>query len=448
MKAIINCSTPKCEWPTEYFEGINPYMLPVLGRPLIEYYLDFLAISGIQEVLIVWEDYDEDAVHILGDGSRWGIKLEYTVCSGDCISQDVVSKNTVFADGDQVLFLDGFFFPLYDKDARKIPMLPKDWQKIRIMGGKVEDALDLCPCREIKIPSLTAYYDLNMSLLSTSSGCLILKSYSTEPGVFMGMNDIIMRSARLTAPFIIGNNSQVEVGAQVGPNSIVGDTCIIDKNTVLTRTMIFDKTYIGADLDMNGKIIWGNYIIDPVAGVKVQFSDSFFTSAMREGAVPRAIRRLFEIPLCLLLAAYMTPFYLLFKIFGLPKYDHFRCSCPKNGKSMSFYLRRYPYAKGFRYALFFKLGLDKYAGLLQVLNGNLDLIGDSAWDCDTEEQNLKRYKQYAPGLFTYADSLLHVNSFEKLIDDLYYKHNRTLKTDLQLILRTFVGRFFAGAPHE
>jgi len=60
--------------------GLSKQMLPVYDKPMIYYPLSMLMLAGIREILIITTAEDQGMyMRLLGDGSQWGLKFDYTV---------------------------------------------------------------------------------------------------------------------------------------------------------------------------------------------------------------------------------------------------------------------------------------------------------------------------------------------------------------------------------
>lgn len=60
--------------------GISKQLLPVYDKPMIYYPLSVLLLAGIQDILIITTAEDKDGfVRLLGDGSQWGVTLNYAI---------------------------------------------------------------------------------------------------------------------------------------------------------------------------------------------------------------------------------------------------------------------------------------------------------------------------------------------------------------------------------
>lgn len=120
--------------------GVSKQLLPVYDKPMIYYPLSVLMLAGIRDILIITTPEDKASFQrLLGDGSQFGIVLEYAVqpspdglAQAFIIGEDFIGHESVcLILGDNMFWGQGFSPMLRDAASRK--------EGATVFGYKVQD---------------------------------------------------------------------------------------------------------------------------------------------------------------------------------------------------------------------------------------------------------------------------------------------------------------------
>ena len=109
-------------------KGVSKQLLPIYDKPMIYYPLSVLMLAGIQDILIITTPEDKESFErLLGDGSQFGVRLQYAIQpSPDGLAQAFIIGEAFIGDsnvclvlGDNIFYGQGFTPMLKQAVARQ-----------------------------------------------------------------------------------------------------------------------------------------------------------------------------------------------------------------------------------------------------------------------------------------------------------------------------------------
>ena len=123
--------------------GVSKQLLPVYDKPMVYYPLSVLMLAGIRDVLVISTPEDIGQYkRLLGDGSHWGIKLQYKIqlepkglAEAFILGEDFIGEDSVcLILGDNI-----FYGTDFSEQLETVVKRTKLSQKATIFGYTVKD---------------------------------------------------------------------------------------------------------------------------------------------------------------------------------------------------------------------------------------------------------------------------------------------------------------------
>ncbi len=233
MKTLLICPAHRAS-VSRLAESCPLVLTPLLGKCLLEYWLEYLVVRGDRDVRIIALDRTEQVRALAGDGSRWGLHVEVIPHAGDPSSEETRARREArgaasdSAPPDDVVLMDHLpglaRFPLFESYESWFQAL-EAW----IPHASTPDRIGR---REIK------------------------------PGVSAGLHARISSSAQLNAPCWIGENVFIGPDAVIGPGVIIEDRAFIEAGARIEHSVVGPETFVGELTLIDRSIACGHLLIN------------------------------------------------------------------------------------------------------------------------------------------------------------------------------------------
>ncbi len=462
MKAVLYTGG-KPSW-TGVFGDRAWVLLPVGSRPLLSYWLEFCVDLGITEVQIILGQAAEYVEMFCGNGEKWGLNINYSLIRAEDNPQSYLARDADrWSDG--LLYIGGVLFPrrrsgftleklqslldgccVVDHGNRPVFFVSRDRSSIdrfireETCGSTPYSTAEAAGLDFTCIRDVTHYYRLNMEIVRNEMNRYLSSGYSSRDDASIGYNVITPASVTFTPPLAVGNDCRIGAISTIGPCTVISDHVLIDRQCELSDSIILSDTYVGRNLEIKGKIVAGNRIVDPEDGTCLEIEDPWLVAQTRPRNYMRDfLRAVFGWNFTLLLVVLQfIPFiilYLIIRLLGRGQFVSRRCrGIGGNEIKVLRFVASSP-VPSLLLMIFHGISLDRFPQLLRVLSGNLWLCGQVPKAAEGEK--MKDTQCYFPAVFSYSDAFIEI---DKQMDALYYAHTRSLAADLRILRHALFAR--------
>lgn len=385
--------------------GVNPALMPlnqrhptplfrIVDKPILVHIIERLVLFGIRQFDIVICHLPHLIEECLNDGQRWGISVTYHLArEPDFPFAAVVPAASNWSD-ELILLGHAEILPkIHPKQLKgpvdMDPMLffhgKRGWIGWGVLSTKSLQRID----RKMSFPDLPQH--LERAAQASISGVLLsvrnLHDWQTsnhrvltthaprglfpstarmvEPGIWISRAAVLHPTAVLKAPVFIGENCQIMAEAQIGPDVVVENHCIIDKGSTIARSLICQESYVGEGLEVYNDIIDQRTLVNLAIGATVDITDDFILCHVAPPRIQRYAQKAVERMVAFLLLLIVAPGIAWMAWFrGISASPVVQLPAPEESHSWT----TFPLLQS---------GSSRLPGLLNIVRGELHFIGVS-----------------------------------------------------------------------
>jgi hypothetical protein len=231
--------------------------VPLLGRTLVEYWIEALAAGGAKHILVLASDRPHEVREVVGDGARWGLRIEVLPQSRELTVEEARRK-----------------YAAHLAASATAPTSPlSDAVLMECLPGLPEHPL---------FESYAGWYAALHAFMprALTPGRIGLRE--VHAGVYISLHAQIAPTAQLHAPCWIGENALIADGAVIGPGAIIEDRAVIERGARVTQSIVGAETFVGEMLSVQTSLAQGGTIVNWRNDSCLRVPDSFLLCSLGE----------------------------------------------------------------------------------------------------------------------------------------------------------------------
>jgi NDP-sugar pyrophosphorylase family protein len=492
MKAIIfpsiltNALAPLTDWLPEF-------LVPVVNKPIVEHSLELLVRSNINDIMLVLRHLPFETEKFFGDGSRWGATISYAL-PGKYLYFTEALKRVTAQPTEPYLCLPAHmvtdlrvdrFIAAHNKGQGDLTLATATHKPkgLRVTDPQDFAGIQACPmilspeavsvlCTKGGVPDLSAmikaittqglrantYQDnflsqsieslqdfltVNQFVIQKKFAEVIVPGKEHKPGIWVGNGSKIHPQSRLTPPLLIGQHCRIGRSILDG-GTIIGDHVIIENDVTIKNSIVLKDTYLGSHIEVKEMVINKNKIFSVPNSITVHIGDEIILGDLGKNGVGVLIKWFLQFVLTLLMLIIFSPLILILCLYHLffPSskflYSEKCCAAFKSqelsGEKTPEEILLYKFKSKNRV-------IQKLPGLIQVLQGTLNLVGNSP----VTRQQAMRLQEEGEGLLLKAPFGLfaiweaeggdELSWEEIMVQERYYAATHSVWVDLKILLK-------------
>jgi NDP-sugar pyrophosphorylase family protein len=297
-----------------------PALLPVAGKPLVEHTLEELAEAGIRQVSVVVSASAERIERAVGDGSRWGLEIDYFLSRGEESPRRLVPRMGLHGD-DWHLILRGDVLRsrMIEEFLQRAVQLGGSYVEGRVCGGhaaallfrRAGECLDRlawppATSREpvaagtlavltgnlAPLDSLKDYHAASLHAVSGGFSGILLPGLQQHPGVRVGAQTAADHLNWSDTKAVLGRQVQIDPSVSLHGTVVLGDHAVVEARTSIEDSIIMPGTYVGTDLSICNAIVAPELLIRVDTGAVVGVDDPLILCDMQRAEVKNYVMQI------------------------------------------------------------------------------------------------------------------------------------------------------------
>ncbi len=298
MRALIICDNHG-PFPQALLDRRPLGLMPVGYKSALQCILEPLARRGVKQATLAVSDHADFVMSMLGAGERWGMRLDYLLPRGRQGLAETLALMPLAPD-DDIVVLPGLVLTDLSPDA----LLAGRWEAdvpvvARWDGPNGQPGAEILLLRPHHLPLLPAKSPFAAEALAGLPGtvelhqgtglllwdlqtyweanraCLRGEAPFTTTGIQRGLRCHVHARAELLPPVILGESVEVNAGCKVGPDTILGDNCILDDGVEARDCIILPGTFMGRNTTFAGVIADQGLLVNIADGSSLYVPDPF-----------------------------------------------------------------------------------------------------------------------------------------------------------------------------